>query len=118
MAKHKQIKSIKNKIKELEQHTRKENVIISGLATDHKTYARQWGPNDSNTNHNNAPKVELQSLEHKVAGYVKNKLELNIKSSHNSACHTHKNNLRSNPDNIIIKFLSIKKNDVLRKTTD
>ena len=68
MVKDKQIKSLENKLKDLEQHTRKENVIISVLATDHKTYVRQCAPNDSNTNHANAPKVEFQSLEHKVAG--------------------------------------------------
>ena len=53
MVKDKQIESLENKIKNLEQYTRKENVIISGLATDHKTYARQCAPNDSNTNHAN-----------------------------------------------------------------
>ena len=41
MVKDKHFESFENNVNDLEQNTRKENVIISGLATAHKTYARQ-----------------------------------------------------------------------------
>ena len=105
MAKDKQIESLQSRIEDLGQYTRKENIIICGLTTDHRTCAKQCTPNYSKIIYANASDVEHKCLESKVVGYLNNKLELGIKSPDISARHPPKNNLHGKPDNIIIKFV-------------
>ena len=55
-AKDKQIECLEEKVDELEQYSRRENIIITGLKIHHRTYARAF-PQVINDAHNqNAPK--------------------------------------------------------------
>ena len=95
------------KVDDLEQYSRRENIIITGLKTRHRTYARASSQVDNDAQNQNAPE-ELQNWEHQVIGFLNNKLELKIKPSDINACHTITNKQRLKPDNIIIRFISQK----------
>ena len=96
--KYKQIECLEEKVKELEQYSRRENIIITGLKTRHRTYARASTQVISDAHNQNAPEEELQNLEHQIIGFLNNKLELNIKPADINACHTIK---ISNEKNLI-----------------
>ena len=115
--KDKQIECLEEKVEELEQYSRRENIIITGLKTRHRTYARASTQVISDAHNQNAPEEELQNLEHQVIGFLNNKLELSIKPADINACHTIKNKQREKPDNIIIRFISRKnKVEVLKQS--
>ena len=68
--KDKQIETLEKRIDDLEQYSRIDNVIIHGLKTRHKVWSRQITPHNANTQVENAPHVELKTLEEHVVGYL------------------------------------------------
>ena len=75
LSKDKQIQMFENKIDQLEQYTRKENIIIIGLKTNHKSWSRRVASNDASSDGENAPQEEIETessdwlLEHKPKLY-------------------------------------------------
>ena len=58
-AKDKQIECLEEKVEELEQYSRRENIIITGLKTRHRTYARASTQVISDAHNQNFPEEEL-----------------------------------------------------------
>ena len=116
-AKDNHIECLEEKVDELEQYSRRENIIITGLKTLHRNYARASTQVISDAHNQNAPEEELKNLVHKVIGFLNNKLELNLKLADINACHAMKNKQREKPDNIIIRFINRKnKVEVLKQS--
>ena len=62
------------------------DVIISGLKTTHKTYAR--AVNNDDQDYQDAPEMEITTLENQVVAFIQNKLEVEIEPNKIEACHT------------------------------
>ena len=77
---------MENEVHILEQHSIK-NVIILSLKTNHKPSSCRANPPDIDTDGNNAPDEELETLENQALGYLNNKLNIDINSCDISACH-------------------------------
>lgn len=80
----KKIKGLERRINELEQYTRMEGLIISGLETKHQTYASTVAGGKEGED---APPEELQTLEKQVIKFFESK-NMNIQSDNVVACHT------------------------------
>ncbi|RXN08789.1 X-linked interleukin-1 receptor accessory -like 2 [Labeo rohita] len=65
----KKIKGLERRINELEQYTRMEGLIISGLETKHQTYASTVAGGKEGED---APPEELQTLEKQVIKFFEN----------------------------------------------
>ena len=61
-----EIKVLQDRVEELEQYTRKENIIISGLRTRHTSYARATSNSATAASNDNAPEEEINALEKHV----------------------------------------------------
>ena len=72
--KDKRILLLESCIDDLEQYTRMDDVIISGLKTNHKSYARAASPSLDYTNGPLAPQGELENLESCVTRFVQDKM--------------------------------------------
>lgn len=118
-AKNDQIRQLENRVEELEQYTRKEDIIISGLKPDYKSWARRAeNHHEESRGNDNAPEVELESLEKQVLAFLNGKLDLNISSDDISACHTLRSAVasRTSKENIIVRFVNRKsKVQVMKK---
>ena len=79
---------LENKIDQLEQYTRHENIINIGLKTNNKSWSRRVTSNDANCDVENSPHEEIETLENQVIGYLNTNLNVNIKACNVSACHT------------------------------
>ena len=77
-SKDKHIRMLENKIDQLEQYTRKENIIITGMKTKHESWSRRVTSNDANSARENSPQEELETLENQVIGYLNKILDINI----------------------------------------
>ena len=99
------IASLETRVDELEQYTRKENVIISGLDVRHKSYSRVVANDDQQDDL--APDEEQRELEDKVIQFLETK-NIKIKKSHISACHTLRSRGKDQPPPIIIRFTNRK----------
>ena len=86
--KDKQIETLEQRIDDLEQYSRIDNVIIHGVKTRHKVWSRQITPYNANTHVEDAPLEELETSEEQVVGYIDSNIHVNIQSSDISACHT------------------------------
>ena len=108
-SKDKQIQMLEDKIDQLEQYTRQENIIITDLKTSHKPWSRRVTYNDANCDGENAPHEELERLENQVIGYFNTSLNVNIKAC--SACHTLNGDKKRtyNTPKIIVRFVNRKK---------
>ena len=62
------------------------DVIMSGLKTTHKTYAR--AVNNDGQDYQDAPETEITTLENQVVAFIQNKLEVEIEPNEIEACHT------------------------------
>lgn len=102
------IKQMEIRINDLEQYSRMENVIISGLQTTHLNYSRvvdQSATAHETDNENGA-------LEDNVVAFFNEKLKLAIRKSDISVCHTLKrktsDNVRGSTQtkDIIVRFVS------------
>ena len=87
-SKDKHIRMLENKIDQLEQYTRQENIIITGLKTSRESLSRRVTSNAANCDGEDAPHEELETLENQVIGYLNTNLNVIIKACDKSACHT------------------------------
>lgn len=78
------IELLEQRVDDLEQFTRAEDVTITGLETKHRSYARATV---SDTAGEDAPPEEIQTLEDQVVAFLNNK-NITIEKKHISACHT------------------------------
>ena len=68
--KDKKIDEVENRIDDLEQYSRKDNIIISALTTNHKTWARRARPIELCNAGEHAPEQELEALECEVLSFL------------------------------------------------
>ena len=82
--KEKKIEALERTVDDLEQYTRMEDLVISGLETTHRTYARITAGDREGED---APRGELHTLEQQVINFFNNK-DIPIDSQNIAACHT------------------------------
>lgn len=106
------IDGLERKIDDIEQYTRLEDLIISGLETTHRSYARATaGAKDGEE----APTEELQTLEWQVIEFFESK-NMSIKSNNVAACHTLARKDNKAKPAIIVRFVNRKhKTELLRQ---
>ena len=98
----------------MKQYTRLEDVIITGLKTHHKSYARTTHT-AANTDDQFAPSEELDSLEKQVMTFLSERTGVDLGPNDVSACHT----MRGKEDipNIVLRLTNRKtKTKLLRET--
>ena len=110
------IAALERRADELEQYTRKDNVVISGLKTRHRSYARVASGESGGED---APLNELQTLEEQVIHFFHSK-QIAIEKESISACHLlpkrASNRAGQTEPNIIMRFANRKhKTDLLRQ---
>ena len=116
--KDKKIDELERRVEDLEQYSRIDDIMISGLETTHRSYARATAGDSED-----APKQEQHSLEQQVITFFNSKY-IPLDSRNIAACHTLPQRLnnrsnqpqrQSNRPNIIIRFMSRKyKTEVLQ----
>lgn len=82
--KDKKIEKLEKRLDDLEQYSRVNDIIIQGLETKHRTYARAV-TTDRNEGED-APVEELETLEQQILKFFESK-DMAILSSHIEACH-------------------------------
>uniref|UniRef100_A0A1A8EKW8 FP protein C-terminal domain-containing protein n=1 Tax=Nothobranchius korthausae TaxID=1143690 RepID=A0A1A8EKW8_9TELE len=108
--KDKKIEELENRVEQLEQHARMEEVVISGLETTHRTYARAASGGNAGED---APAEELLSLEKQVIQFFGSK-GISIDSTTIAACYTIPKK-QAKKQKTIIQFVSRKhKVDLLK----
>ena len=119
--KEKKINELQKRIDHLEQHTRCDEVIISGLNTHHTSFAHTVAAENSMSSHLMAPQEEQDSLEQCVANFIAAKTGIKLDHSEVSACHTIHG--KKNTPDMIMKFINrktkltlLKKSQMLKGT--
>ena len=111
-AKDRKIEELKQRVDDLEQYTRQDDIIITGLKTRHKSYARATITNEMLDNQN-APDDELTTLEGQVSSFIENQMGIQLTESDISVCHTLPG--RKDIPNIVVRFTCRKiKNKILK----
>lgn len=104
------ISTLEQRIDELEQYTRRDDLVITGIKTRHRTYARAAANAETTED---APREELQSLEQQVVDFL-NRNNINIRKEAISACHTLPSKSENSVPVVVIRFICRKqRNDVL-----
>ena len=107
------IASLAKRVDELEQYSRRQNIVITGLNTNHKSYSRVTQVPNNETDHENASEKEKQSLETKVINFLTENV-IAVSESEIEACHTLPTK-HDGPKPIIVRFVSRKsKSKVMR----
>lgn len=96
---------LQSRIDELEQYTRAEDIIISGLSVQNRSYAKAAA--DSEEKGENAAEEENHALEEKVVEFLKSK-NIPIQEDHISACHFLGGPGRDGTKKIIVRFANRK----------
>ncbi len=105
---------LEQRVDDLEQYSWADDLIITGLETKHRSYARVASPAGDQQGED-APSEELHTLEKQVVQFLSSK-NIHLESHQISACHAlpHKDN-KTNPT-IVVKFLNRKhKVEVLKQ---
>ena len=111
--KNKTIAQLQQRVEDLEQYTRQDDLIISGLKTQHKSYARAT-VTEAVTDNQNAPEDELGSLEAQVTTFIDKNMGISLMDADVSTCHTLPG--KKDTPNIVIRLANRKvKNKVLRQ---
>uniref|UniRef100_A0A1A8AU85 Uncharacterized protein n=1 Tax=Nothobranchius furzeri TaxID=105023 RepID=A0A1A8AU85_NOTFU len=100
----KEISALEQRVDELELYTRREDLVIMGLETRHRSYA------NAVTNHNSAEgasEKELESLDQQVVTFLHSK-NISIQKEAISICHTLPKKYEKAKPAIIIRFTSRK----------
>ena len=100
------IVKLEKRVDDLEAYTRREDVVISGLRTRHKSYANAV-KDDKEQVDENAPEKELASLEDQVVGFLEEK-NIAIDKANKSACHLIGKGTKDYPPRIILRFANRK----------
>ena len=83
------IVTLKNHLDELEQYSRNDNIVLSGLNLQYRSFA--GAVSDTFDDHDNSTSAELETLETKVVSYLNSDLGTDICHEDISVCHTLKN---------------------------
>ena len=97
------IRLLEQCVDDLEQYSRIDNIVISGLTTKHKTYARVMNTNPSN-DHESAPEEEQESLEEQVVAFIDKNMGVKLEPMDISTCHTLKSKIK--PPSIVLHLTS------------
>ena len=101
------INTLESRIHELEQTTRLDNLVISGIECQHRSYARVAGNSNSADQNEHAPSQEQQTLESSVVLKLK-EYNIPISESDISTCHTLGQRGPNGKSNILIKLCNRK----------
>ena len=102
------IESLQDKVDDLEQYSRRENIIITGLQTRKRQYNNVANPNPAHT------PEEVENLEAQVLKFMASR-DIHIKPEEISDIHPLRSYAPNRPAPIIIRFVSRKKkSEVLR----
>ena len=115
--KDKKIDMLERRIDDLEQYSRLEDLIITGLATKHRSYARATatGGGAAEPGGDESPAEELQTLEEQVVKFFKSS-DMPLESKNIAACHTLPIKNRNSVPAIIVRFVNRKhKSELLRQ---
>ena len=102
------IEELEKRLDEVEQYTRMEDVIISGLKVKPRTYARAAAPNPEGNDE------EQPSVEKQVIDFLKSK-EIVVDPSGIAACHTLPSKDRKANPVIIMRFANRRNKELLLK---
>ena len=103
------INKLSGRVDELEQYTRRDDVIISGLNLKPKSYSDVTKSNEDESNADSTPKV-MQSTESQVLSFL-NENGVKLEESEVSACHPLYTKDKSKPPLIVVRFVSRKSKD-------
>ncbi|ROL44937.1 hypothetical protein DPX16_22922 [Anabarilius grahami] len=107
------IEQLEQRIDDLEQQFRSKDLIITGLETKHRSYARAAAGVDEGED---APNEELQTLEQQLLLFLNGK-NINLEMHNISSCHTIPNKDRKRKPAIVIQLVSVKQTiDLLRQS--
>lgn len=98
------IDALETRIEKLEQYTRMENVIVTGLDPKHRSYASVTRAGDAEED---APAAEQETLEQQVINFFATK-KINIQNENISTCHMLPRKDRNTKPAVIIRFANRK----------
>uniref|UniRef100_A0A1A8PAD9 Uncharacterized protein n=1 Tax=Nothobranchius rachovii TaxID=451742 RepID=A0A1A8PAD9_9TELE len=108
--KDKKISALEQRVDELEQYTRREDLVIMGLETRHRSYAKAVANHDSAED---ASDKELETLEQQVVTFLHSK-NITIQRDAISICHALPKKFEKAKPTIVVRFTSRKqRNSVL-----
>ena len=79
------IRELERRVDEMEQYSRNENLIITGLNCKYKLYARATTGNNESLVEDTEEKLE--TLENQVLEFLNRKLDLDLEPKEIAACH-------------------------------
>lgn len=100
------IEFLEQRVDDLEQYSRAEDIIITGLETKHRSYARV-ASSASDQQGEDAPSEELHTLEEHVVQFLSNR-NIYLKSHQVSTCHTLPRKDNKTTPTIVMKFVNRK----------
>lgn len=100
----KKIVELEKKVDDLEQYTRRDELVITGLDLKHRTYARVTA--NINTTEDSSQE-ELETLEQQIVTFFHNK-DIHIQYEDISICHTLPAKSEKFKPSIVIRFISRK----------
>ncbi|RXN25827.1 gastrula zinc finger -like protein [Labeo rohita] len=100
------IEFLEQRVDDLEQYSRVDDLVITGLDTKHQSYAQAIGPSGDQQGEE-APSEELETLEQQVVRFMKSKT-IPLDSQQISACYTLPSKDKKTKPKIIVKFASRK----------
>lgn len=108
------IEMLEQRVDDLEQYSRADDLVITGLETKHQSYARAAGLAGDQQGEE-APPEELHTLEQQVIQFLTNK-NIYLESQQISACHTLPRKDKKTKPRIVVKFVNRKhKVEVLKQ---
>lgn len=116
MEKDKKIALLEKRVDDLEQYSRGNDIVISGLETRHRSYANVVATVDTTTERRRAEETEAEreSLEGEVAHFLESKgIKINLNDI--ESCHTLPSKNKNTAPVVIIRLLSRKIKQVILK---
>ena len=101
-----EIKRLGQRVDELEQYTRRDDVIVNGLKTKPRTFASVASSNPDEKAEN-TPQHEQESIEDQVISFLRDK-DIELSPAEISACHPLPIKDKTKPQPIVIRFVSRK----------
>ena len=99
------ISVLSKRVDDLEQYSKRQNIVINGLNVEHKSYARSVQCDQVNDDEH-APDDEKLKLETRVLNFL-NENVTNVDSSEIEACHTIPSKFKG-PKPIVVRFVNRK----------
>ena len=101
-----EIKRLSDRVDDLEQYTRRDDIIVSGLTTTPTSYANAVNRNTAESGDATPPSVQ-ESIESQVLKYFSSK-NIHVDPNEVSACHTLRSKDQSKPPLIVMRFVNRK----------